>query len=71
LIVEPAYCGPSPRRQVPEAVHPPKWIEPQLTRLVDEAPTGKEWLHEIKYDGYRMHGRLDRGEVQDRLRRDR
>ena len=38
---------------------PPKWIKPQLTRLVDEAPTGNEWLHEIKYDGYRMHARID------------
>jgi len=32
---------------------PPKWIKPQLTRLVDEAPGGGGWLHEIKYDGYR------------------
>jgi hypothetical protein len=24
------------------SVSPPKWIKPQLTRLVDEAPTGKE-----------------------------
>jgi ATP-dependent DNA ligase len=31
---------------------PPKWIKPQLTRLVEEAPSGKDWLHEIKYDGY-------------------
>jgi ATP-dependent DNA ligase len=38
-------------------VGPPKWIKPQLTRLVDEAPTGTDWLHEIKYDGYRMHAR--------------
>jgi ATP-dependent DNA ligase len=37
----------------------PKWIKPQLTRLVDEAPTGEGWLHEIKYDGYRMHARID------------
>ena len=36
---------------------PPKWIKPQLTRLVDEAPAGNDWLHEIKYDGYRMHAR--------------
>jgi bifunctional non-homologous end joining protein LigD len=43
---------------------PPKWIKPQLTRLVDEAPTGKDWLHEIKYDGYRMHARIDGGKVQ-------
>jgi ATP-dependent DNA ligase len=38
---------------------PPKWIKPQLTRLVDEAPAGPGWLHEIKYDGYRMHARID------------
>jgi ATP-dependent DNA ligase len=38
---------------------PPKWIKPQLTRLVDGAPVGDGWLHEIKYDGYRMHARID------------
>jgi hypothetical protein len=42
---------------------PPKWIKPQLTRLVDEAPSGAAWLHEIKYDGYRMHARIDGGKV--------
>ena len=42
----------------------PRWIKPQLTRLVDEAPSGPDWLHEIKYDGYRMHPLLDRGKVQ-------
>src|SRR5205823_1942003 len=39
----------------------PQWIRPQLARLVDEPPDGLEWLHEIKFDGYRMHARLDRG----------
>ena len=38
---------------------PPKWIKPQLTRLVEEAPAGSGWVHEIKYDGYRMHARMD------------
>ena len=33
----------------------PAWISPQLTQLVDAAPEGDQWLHEIKYDGYRMH----------------
>lgn len=47
-----------------EAAQLPTWIEPQLTRLVEEAPVGAEWLHEIKYDGYRMHARLDRGQVR-------
>jgi bifunctional non-homologous end joining protein LigD len=42
----------------------PQWIRPQLTRLVDAAPEGDQWLHEIKYDGYRMHARLDRGVVK-------
>src|SRR2546423_5255057 len=42
----------------------PEWIRPQLTQLVREAPTGPDWLHEIKFDGYRMHARLDRGAVR-------
>jgi bifunctional non-homologous end joining protein LigD len=43
---------------------PPNWIRPQLAQLVTEAPAGAEWLHEIKYDGYRLHARLDRGKVK-------
>jgi hypothetical protein len=35
-----------------------------LTQLVDAAPEGDQWLHEIKYDGYRMHARLDGGRVK-------
>jgi bifunctional non-homologous end joining protein LigD len=42
----------------------PLWIWPQLTELVDKAPEGSGWLHEIKFDGYRMHARLDRGAVK-------
>jgi ATP-dependent DNA ligase len=42
----------------------PEWIAPQLTRLVDAAPEGPDWLHEIKFDDYRMHARLDRGAVR-------
>jgi bifunctional non-homologous end joining protein LigD len=30
----------------------PEWVGPQLTQLVDTAPDGDQWLHEIKYDGY-------------------
>ena len=41
----------------------PKWIKPQLTRLVDEAPAGAGWVHGIKYDGYRMHARIDGGKT--------
>jgi DNA ligase D-like protein (predicted ligase) len=42
----------------------PKWVKPQLSKVVDAPPQGPEWLHEIKYDGYRMHARLDRGCAQ-------
>src|SRR5256714_13743935 len=42
----------------------PDWIPPQLTQLVDAAPEGDDWLHEIKFDGYRMQARLDRGAVK-------
>jgi bifunctional non-homologous end joining protein LigD len=42
----------------------PQWVPPRLTQLVDAAPTGDQWLHELKYDGYRMMARLDRGAVK-------
>lgn len=32
--------------------------------MVDKPPEGSEWLQEIKFDGYRMHARLDRGTVR-------
>lgn len=31
----------------------PAFVEPQLATLVDAPPAGHDWLHEIKYDGYR------------------
>jgi DNA ligase D-like protein (predicted ligase) len=43
---------------------PPDWIEPQLTRLVDDAPDGPDWLHEIKLDGYRIHARIDGTDIR-------
>jgi bifunctional non-homologous end joining protein LigD len=42
----------------------PHWVRPQLTKLVGVAPVGDQWLHEIKFDGYRMHARLDRRAVK-------
>jgi bifunctional non-homologous end joining protein LigD len=47
-------------RQRGEATALPGWIKPQLTKLVDQSPDGPQWLHELKYDGYRMHARFDR-----------
>jgi ATP-dependent DNA ligase len=55
---------PKGKSTAPVAAHPPRWIKPQLTRLVEEAPGGADWLHEIKYDGYRMHARIDGDKIQ-------
>ena len=33
---------------------PPSFKEPQLATLVDDVPPGDGWIHEIKYDGYRL-----------------
>lgn len=40
----------------------------QLATLVDEAPDGPEWIHEVKYDGYRLRAALDRGIARVRTR---
>jgi bifunctional non-homologous end joining protein LigD len=34
------------------------FIEPALATLERNAPSGKEWLHEVKFDGYRMQGQI-------------
>ena len=33
---------------------PPAFEEPQLATLIDEVPGGNSWIHEYKYDGYRL-----------------
>jgi ATP-dependent DNA ligase len=40
------------------------WTPPQLTKLTETVPEGDQWAHEIKLDGYRMHGRLDHRRVK-------
>jgi DNA ligase D-like protein (predicted ligase) len=50
----------SSRRGVPV----PRFIPPQLSQLVAEPPSGPQWVHEIKLDGYRMAARIDNGHAQ-------
>jgi len=40
------------------------FIEPCLPSTTRGPSSGADWLHEIKFDGYRMHARLDRGKVR-------
>src|SRR6266513_188157 len=36
----------------------PRLIEPALATTVDTVPTGQRWVHEIKFDGYRVQVHL-------------
>jgi ATP-dependent DNA ligase len=36
---------------------------PQLSQPVDKPPSGPQWVHEIKLDGFRMAARIDNGRV--------
>jgi bifunctional non-homologous end joining protein LigD len=47
-----------------DAARLPSFIAPQLATLVDAPPQGKEWLHEIKYDGYRAIAAVAGGRVK-------
>ena len=51
--------GPS-RREAPL----PSFVPPQLSQPVEKPPSGPQWLHEIKLDGFRMAARIDNGRVQ-------
>ncbi len=42
----------------------PLFIAPQLATLVAAPPAGDEWFHEMKFDGYRVLCRIERGKVQ-------
>jgi len=47
-----------------QAARLPRFVEPQLCRLVDAPPSGAGWLHEVKFDGYRMQLRVEGGKAR-------
>lgn len=42
----------------------PDFVPPCLAKLGDTAPGGSSWVHEIKFDGYRIQARLDHRNVR-------
>jgi len=42
----------------------PDFVPPSLATLHSIPPDGAEWIHEIKFDGYRIEARLDHGAVR-------
>ncbi|MCG6121552.1 MAG: DNA ligase D [Microvirga sp.] len=57
---------PATRTSIPGAKKAamPDFIPPQLATLKAQAPTGEGWLHEIKFDGYRLQAHVADGEVR-------
>ena len=47
----------------------PNFVPPQLTKLVDRPPPGADWAHEIKFDGYRLQLRVQKGKGELRTRK--
>jgi len=45
-----------------------QYPDPELATLVDKQPNGDAWVHEIKYDGYRLMAFVDKGSVILRTR---
>ncbi len=48
----------------------PHFVPPELATLVKRAPEGGQWLHEVKFDGYRVLSRIENGSVEMYSRND-
>src|SRR5260370_22969230 len=47
----------------------PRFVEPQLAKLVEHPPSGPGWAHEVKFDGYRLQLRVEDGKAVLRTRK--
>ncbi|HEX3429818.1 MAG TPA: DNA ligase D [Rhizomicrobium sp.] len=62
----PVKAKPLPRRR---AARLPQFVEPQLCSVCERAPSGAQWAHEVKFDGYRMQLRVENGAAAMRTRK--
>jgi bifunctional non-homologous end joining protein LigD len=53
----------------PKLAPPPSWIEPCIPTLVEKPPSGPNWRHEAKWDGYRVQIHINDGAVNVRTRK--
>lgn len=54
-----------PKRKVKaEAGKLPDFVPPSLATLKASPAAGDKWLHEVKFDGYRVQARIEEGEVR-------
>lgn len=47
----------------------PDFVPPMLCKLTDRPPEGDVWVHEVKFDGYRMQARIEAGKCVMRTRK--
>jgi hypothetical protein len=56
------------QRKKPAAIgvkaHFPGFIEPALATSIEKVPNGARWIHEIKFDGYRVQTHIQNAEVR-------
>jgi len=62
-VVQHRINGPKPVKRLPA------FVTPELCKLMSRPPTGADWLHEIKLDGYRLQLRVDNGKVTLKTRK--
>lgn len=51
------------KQEVEPQVPLPEDFKPELATLVEQAPAGESWLHEVKFDGYRLLCVIRKGKV--------
>ncbi len=62
---EPAAAAAGAPKKAPDAAVPmPAFAAPMMASLVDAPPSGDDWIHEIKYDGYRAVAAMAGGRVR-------
>jgi bifunctional non-homologous end joining protein LigD len=47
----------------------PEFVAPELCKLIDRPPSGAGWVHEVKFDGYRIQARVEEGQPVLRTRK--
>ncbi|WCK05729.1 DNA ligase D [Agrobacterium tumefaciens] len=58
---------PAPKK--PAKSKMPEFIPPQLCETLERPPSAEGWIHEIKFDGYRIQARVENGEVTLKTRK--
>jgi bifunctional non-homologous end joining protein LigD len=65
----PALAAPAKTTKAVKVAAMPDFVAPELCTSVDRPPDAEGWCHEIKFDGYRVQLRAERGEAILRTRK--